>query len=1053
MKRLNKIAGFVVLILGIVIVSTACTRSVFAEEMEFGVLDMTNPFVGPGGEHEGPIVGPGGENPNPEPAPAPEPQPEPTPVNPCANGHTFDGGTLIRPATCTEPGDTRYSCMLCNYAEERNEPAATGHSRNGGTIILPATCASDGIIQYNCILCGADMGTDIITKTDHVSDDGTVVQPSTCLASGIIEFKCIVCGTSLGTKEIPQLDHVSDGGTVVKQPTSIEPGKIEYKCVNCGIVLREEIIPAIKKRETPKAVFQTDLCILSNIPFNSTVAINGAVIESSASDAISLLHMFPLTGTYKITVVANDTATESESDVQVIETKKQSAPSNISTTDEPASGGCGYINGVSTDMEYSYADRDDWMSCYNHRIEVSAGIYIVRYKATANSIASDAVEVLVMKGRHVKPDTPTAVFDGATHILHNVENGMLYTINGGASWSKIGNISYQFTDKEINHLAGVGVLYLKRVKDGVESDVQMIPIVRNVAPHGVKTHSTDGRSGKITGVDSTMQYKKSGSSKWIDIYSTQIDGLEAGKYDIRRKGINTYIESEAITVTVEKEHHEKRNTPNAKFNGYNMCLSDINGCMISFDGQNSWTSVITTDTYYANENIVKPEFGIWLFKPANENKLESDKQYIALTRQSTPGGISAVSASPSVLGKISGIDSSMQVRSALQSNWTDVITNEVVLPAGIYYVRRKGIGLSLPSTSVEVVINAVPDNTNRSSSTVVTKPDTSSSEVVVEKTSSSSSSSSGIIVERTSSSSEKKSEIVVEHKENNSSSEKEVVQEENLSESLIMAEELLSEESEAEGEVDVVKEEVTASTGEKGWESITSTFEEATSPVVVELNLQTEVPAEVFEQAAETNTPLVLAANKEAVWSIEPTDINTSLVTQPIDLGIQNDSTVIPKEKIDEVNNNPTDQIVDRTFDIKHEGDFGFKANLTIKAKNPSQGKYANLYWYKPDTGKFTFVDFALINSRNEATFKMSHASSYAVIISEKVMSEKSLDEANTAASEAIAQNTNVKTADSIEPVKNRETNVSLLIFIIIAILLLAVITGVGITIYTKMSR
>ena len=1033
MKKRNKLIKYIAVGLSVLLAIATNVTGVHADEFD---------------DPAGIIIGPGGENPTPFIDPVPAPTPDPTPVDPCANGHTLDGGTITKLPSCTESGQTMYRCVICNYAEVRDEPGPLGHVRDAGTTVKSATCIEDGAIVYRCVNCGTDMGMDTIPKIDHVSDDGTVVKLSTCITPGLVEYKCIFCGTSLGTKEIPMIDHVSDNGTIVKQPTSTTPGKIEYRCINCNTVLKEEVIPVVKKRQTPTAVFDTVTCTLSNIPACSTVAINGNVISDNATAVLSLLHQFPLTGTHKITIKANATETEAESDVQVISIQKRSAPSNLSTTDEPAAGGVGYINGVSTEMEYAYADSDYFVMCTNSKIAVSAGIYIVRYKATANSIASDCIEVLVKKASHVKPETPTATLDGAAHIINNVEPGMFYSINNGMSWVTASSISVKLSDADINTAAKAGHILLKRIKDKIESDVQVLPVIRNVAPKGIVTRPADGKNGKIIGVDATMQIRKTGSAKWIDIYSTQIDGAEPGKYDIRRKGINAYIESLPITVEVEKVNNEKRNTPNASYNGYNSCLSNAEGCLVSFDGQATWTSAITTNTYFVNETFVNPAYGIWLFKPATDTKLQSDKQHIDISRQSTPGGLGSVAATPTKLGKIIGVDSTMQCRSALQNTWTDITRSEVELPAGIYYVRRKGLNQSLPSEVVQVTINAVPDGTPEATTTVIenqpTSSSSSSSTIIVERTSTS---------EKTSSSSTEKKEqtIVVEHNEIKKE-ETTATENENKSEATIIAEELIAELTEEEESVDLVKEEATALTGEKGWEAIEATFEMTTMPVVVELNLETEVPATVFEKAAATSTPLVFEANKDAVWSIEPTDINVAEVVQPVNLGIENDSAVIPKQVTDEIDNNPTDQKVDRTFDIKHEGNFGFKANLTIKAKNPSQGKYANLYWYRPDIGKLTFVDFARVNEMNEATFTMTHASSYAVIISDKIMSDASLEAVNNQTVTTNEQKTEDVTANANTTVKTNKFTTSTILFVILAILILSVLTAVAIMIYNKMS-
>lgn len=916
------------------------------------------------------------------------------PEDPCAYGHDLHPSIITNP-TCTEGGVTRYSCARCNYFEDHaNEPPATGHVSDGGVVALVPTCMQDGIIAYHCVNCGVDMGTDTI----------------------------------------PRLDHVKDSGTVVQQPTATATGKKVYSCVYCGVVLEEEVIPCIAKRDTPNALFDTSNAVLSNIPDNSTVTVNGNVINSGASGSIDLKQYTGSAGQYTIQIRANATGEKAESDVQTINTSKPGAPAGVTTKSVIIGQSNGSINGVDLNMEFKLQDGATWANCPNGSITVqTGGIYIVRYKATSTQLASDAVEALVREEEGKRPARPDSGFNGTTHTITNVKSGYVYSTNGGDTWTKVpnGDPNVKLSNDAVNQAITYGYILVKQTVP-VESETEWIDVYRAATPTGITaTPATNGNNGSIKGVGTDMQYRIEGGNSWFDIGSNAITGLAPNNYYIRRKAHGTTVESNEVKIVVSKGSHSpsQEGKPNAVFNAYNMVIDDISGCRLSFDCGASWTNVIYDHRYVLSENQVKDYCGIQVYKPGNgSTTTDSEKQYISLTKLTVPTGITAISATNNAYGSINGVDSSMQYRNINSNLWTDVPTGSlsVAVPAGTYYLRRHGYGNALASDALTVVIktetNATPivpsNNVVPTKDSTVDKKDKT---IPTKDENGKETSDNGIVVEI--------DDSIKQEREKASSEE-------------TIAEDAAIEEGVAEEITEILSVEL-------GWSAIEKTFETATAPVIVEINSATDIPSEVFTKAASTNTPLVLAVDAQAVWSVEPADISISDVSllSSVDLGITENTATIPSEVLNTVEDDNADKKIDHTFDIKHEGNFGFTAHLTVKTNSDAIGKYANLYWYNKKSGKMEYMESSLVNSKAEATFKMTHASSYAIVISKEQMSAADVKEIKL---EASNNNNTDNTVTSVAGNDTDNLNVkkpakksNLTIIVIVIILIVALIGAI----------
>ena len=122
-----------------------------------------------------------------------------SPEAPCANGHSWDQGTVTLTPDCETAGERRFVCAVCGAA--RTEPIpALGHDWHSHTV--PPDCVRPGILLESCWRCGAELETP--------------------------------------TGEAP-LGHAWDQGTVTREPTQTQPGERCFRCTRCGLTRTEEI--------------------------------------------------------------------------------------------------------------------------------------------------------------------------------------------------------------------------------------------------------------------------------------------------------------------------------------------------------------------------------------------------------------------------------------------------------------------------------------------------------------------------------------------------------------------------------------------------------------------------------------------------------------------------------------------------------------------------------------------------------------------------------------------------------------------------------------------
>ena len=149
--------------------------------------------------------------------------------------------------------------------------------------------------------------------------------------------------------------------------------------------------------------------------------------------------------------------------------------------------------------------------------------------------------------------TPQASFTAKSDnggTLSNVDTSMKYSTDGGVNWNAVTG-----TSMELTGVTAANDVLVKRPGNGSttsDSAVQTIDITQATKPtvSGADCTTSEQNDGKITGVDSTMEYKLSTASEWTDITGTETTGLSNGTYDVRVKANGTVLASAAATVTI-----------------------------------------------------------------------------------------------------------------------------------------------------------------------------------------------------------------------------------------------------------------------------------------------------------------------------------------------------------------------------------------------------------------------------------------------------------------------------------------------------------------------
>ena len=155
--------------------------------------------------------------------------------------------------------------------------------------------------------------------------------------------------------------------------------------------------------------------------------------------------------------------------------------------------------------------------------------------------------------------------------------------------------------------------------------------------------------------------------------------------------------------------------------------------------------------------------------------------------------------------------------------------------------------------------------------------------------------------------------------------------------------------------------------------------------IKVDMDDATVVPKEILKQAQGKDVNIVLEMNGYT-WTINGKNIAASDL-QDINLEVTRNTNYIPSGIVSAIaGNNPVEQI-----SLTYNGNFGFKAELTINVGKQYYGKYGNLYYYDSD-GKMVLMNAGTIDKDGNVTLGFSHASEYAIVITDVPASQNQSD-------------------------------------------------------------
>lgn len=168
----------------------------------------------------------------------------------------------------------------------------------------------------------------------------------------------------------------------------------------------------------PEAVFNADSengGVLSNVVAGMMYSVDGGNTWAEITDTTAAITGVTVEKGIQV-YQPGDFHETNDSPVQTIAVTKAAAPTSVGangcTTTEQNDG---MITGVNSTMEYKAADGDTWIAITGDSATgLKSGTYLVRVKGNGTVLASEAVEVTVLK---FVPETPTPETGDNSHIL------------------------------------------------------------------------------------------------------------------------------------------------------------------------------------------------------------------------------------------------------------------------------------------------------------------------------------------------------------------------------------------------------------------------------------------------------------------------------------------------------------------------------------------------------------------------------------------------------------------------------------------------------------
>ncbi len=144
--------------------------------------------------------------------------------------------------------------------------------------------------------------------------------------------------------------------------------------------------------------------------------------------------------------------------------------------------------------------------------------------------------------------------------------------------------------------------------------------------------------------------------------------------------------------------------------------------------------------------------------------------------------------------------------------------------------------------------------------------------------------------------------------------------------------------------------------------------------ITIDMKQATVVPKEVLEAIQGKEVQIVLDMGSYS-WTIGGTEVAAAEL-KDIDLEVKADTGAVPTGLINELaEGKPATQLT-----LTHNGEFGFRADLTLNMGSENSGGTGNLYYYD-SAGKLIFRNAGQIGEDGNISLSFSHASDYVVVV------------------------------------------------------------------------
>ena len=243
--------------------------------------------------------------------------------------------------------------------------------------------------------------------------------------------------------------------------------------------------------------------------------------------------------------------------------------------------------------------------------------------------------------------------------------------------------------------------------------------------------------------------------------------------------------------------------------------------------------------------------------------------------------------------------------------------------------------------------------------------------------------------------------------------------------------------------------------GKEGWDVIRDEVEDAEEgdTVTVDMNGTTVVPGDVFDNIKGKDVTVVFDLGNGVAWSVNGKDITSDNVGD-IDFEVKvgadaNDSIPV------EVRNAVTGESYFVNISLAYDGEFGFKAVLSVNLEKENAGLYANLFYYNPQTNEMEFICSDVIAEDGTAELIFTHASEYTIVIDKVAMDAPASSEEGVLPEIGLeAEEDNSSDATNVsDPLEFGSDDNNSAWWIILLVALLAVAGVAGFVVYSKKKK